>query len=479
MRSSDRTDIFSSIRKQDVAPLVSTLPRIDISLVEIKNRTRKDLGDINSLAFSIKSLRLLQPIVINQKNQLIDGQRRIEACKRLGETHIPFHRVDLESIILGEFDANVCRKEFTTSERVAIAKEIEKLVRDSSRAVGRPRSSTELSTTDAMNMRPSSDKGNYNDCTISNNNAVNLTRFPGRFTGRVLDNIARSLGVSRNTLEKEKKIVQAAEQDPVAFEDLREMIDQKKIRIDKAYRQIEKIQRKQAFEAAALSNISINSSSSLHRNCILFHEDFRSSVIHENIPDRSVDLIFTDPPYGAEYIPLYKDLAHLAARKLKMNTSIITYVGNYALPTIISIFESAGLKYWWTVKVDLKGPFARFFPRRVSIMWKPMLWFVNGDKLDSIDFMSDGISSSTPPKIIHEWQQSPVEAKHVISRVTVKNQLVLDPMMGSGTTGVAALQLGRRFIGVELEPDRFRIASARLTDNDNAHNISVMGSCSS
>jgi DNA modification methylase len=43
-------------------------------------------------------------------------------------------------------------------------------------------------------------------------------------------------------------------------------------------------------------------------------------------------------------------------------------------------------------------------------------------------------------------------------------QLVLDPFMGSGTTGVAAVQMGRSFIGIEREPKYFDIACKRIED---------------
>ena len=46
----------------------------------------------------------------------------------------------------------------------------------------------------------------------------------------------------------------------------------------------------------------------------------------------------------------------------------------------------------------------------------------------------------------------------------VKAQTILDPFMGSGTTGVAAIQLGRRFIGVEIDPTYYAIARQRLLD---------------
>ena len=42
-------------------------------------------------------------------------------------------------------------------------------------------------------------------------------------------------------------------------------------------------------------------------------------------------------------------------------------------------------------------------------------------------------------------------------------QTILDPFMGSGTTGVAAVKLGRRFIGIEIEPRYYDIARRRIT----------------
>ena len=50
-----------------------------------------------------------------------------------------------------------------------------------------------------------------------------------------------------------------------------------------------------------------------------------------------------------------------------------------------------------------------------------------------------------------------------ICDATVSDSWVLDPFMGSGTTGVACMQLGRRFIGVEIEPKYFDIAVKRIT----------------
>src|SRR5918996_1948926 len=122
-----------------------TSKTMPIDSLIINDRIRKDLGNINSLAESISSVGLLQPVVINEKNELIDGQRRIKACMQLGLTEIPFYRVNLEQIVIGEFHANSNRKDFTTSERVAISNAIEDYMRKHSKGVGRPTRMIELS----------------------------------------------------------------------------------------------------------------------------------------------------------------------------------------------------------------------------------------------------------------------------------------------------------------------------------------------
>ncbi|MEA3496620.1 MAG: site-specific DNA-methyltransferase, partial [Bacteroidota bacterium] len=51
---------------------------------------------------------------------------------------------------------------------------------------------------------------------------------------------------------------------------------------------------------------------------------------------------------------------------------------------------------------------------------------------------------------------------HLIKLISFEGQIVLDPFMGSGSTGVACLKLKRNFIGYELEKDYFEIANIRL-----------------
>jgi DNA modification methylase len=52
--------------------------------------------------------------------------------------------------------------------------------------------------------------------------------------------------------------------------------------------------------------------------------------------------------------------------------------------------------------------------------------------------------------------------EYLINMVTREGQIVLDPFAGSGTTLIAAKKLGRKYIGIELEPEYVKIAEARL-----------------
>lgn len=102
----------------------------DLSLSRIKTggRHRKDFGDIASLAASIEQLGLLQPIGVvldDPDYRLVFGQRRLLAYQYLGRTHIPARAIDVPAIVLAEHAENEIRKDFTVSERVAIAKAVE------------------------------------------------------------------------------------------------------------------------------------------------------------------------------------------------------------------------------------------------------------------------------------------------------------------------------------------------------------------
>jgi ParB family chromosome partitioning protein len=100
--------------------LGSGMKELAIKKIRVRDRFRKDLGDIDSLAASIDEVGLLHPIVVRPDGRLIAGERRLAACKELGWTSVPVTFVDLKEVIRGEFAENAHRKNFLPAEIDAI-----------------------------------------------------------------------------------------------------------------------------------------------------------------------------------------------------------------------------------------------------------------------------------------------------------------------------------------------------------------------
>lgn len=178
------------------------------------------------------------------------------------------------------------------------------------------------------------------------------------------------------------------------------------------------------------------------------------------IADCSVDLIFTDPPYPEESLPLWRDLGAFAARVLKPDGLLLAYTGAMYLPQILNMLGE-NLDYWWTGSIVLDGPHSRVYARRIAQGSKPLLFYVpRGGKPRA--WFEDTYRSEGEQKESHDWQQSIGAAIHYIEKLTDSGDLVVDPFLGGGTTGVAAVQTGRAFIGFEIDKAAFVEASERI-----------------
>jgi ParB family chromosome partitioning protein len=404
-----------------------TLP---ISDIVIENRYRKEFGDIEELANDINKTGLIVSITvkkdpITRKYILVDGQRRILAAQRLGWTEIDCYIIDLKEIVFGEYSANTFRKDFVPSEAVRIKKAIEPY--EKQKAIER----------ELAGKKPSG-------------------KIP---QGKTRDIVAKQVGFGERTLKKAEEIVDAADQDSKYQIYVDEMDSGKPIH--KVHKKYKKDQKKEELKSIK-TNIELPPES-----CKLFCNDF-TKIDSETIPDNSIDLIFTDPPYGEQYLYIYEDLARLAVRVLKPGGSLVFYSGHIILDEVFNIFSrhKIDLKYWWTLAVKHNGAKQRVHTRSVFAEWKPLIWYSKGQKPTNIlDTMFDHIESSSPDKSSHEWAQSQEEPEHIIRYLTVENQIVLDPMMGSGTTGIAALKLNRKFIGIEIDQERFEIGRNKIASS--------------
>jgi ParB family chromosome partitioning protein len=208
---------------------------VDVSFIKVGDRRRKDMGDLESLAASIRDVGLLHPLVVTPDYRLIVGGRRLAALKLLGRKKIPVSVVDNLSdtmaLMQAERDENTCRKDFSLSEAVAMGKALKAMERPKTKArmpqaVGGPQGAKKVST----------------------------EKFSTE-NGRTLDKVSEAVGMSRITYQRTKVIVEAAEESP----DLQPLVDEMdaKGKVNGAYRKMKdaKDKAERTKQAAGMTKI--------------------------------------------------------------------------------------------------------------------------------------------------------------------------------------------------------------------------------
>jgi site-specific DNA-methyltransferase (adenine-specific) len=263
-------------------------------------------------------------------------------------------------------------------------------------------------------------------------------------TGAIDDGTGESIPVSAATLTHVKAAV---------VEETYERLQRQSAYINE--KQSRKQQGKQEREIAR-SAIPVTLSGPLWQ---LFSGDLREQMTR--LDANSIDAIITDPPYPAEYLPLYGALAQEAARVLKPGASLLVMCGQSYLPQIMSLMETCLTYHWTLAYMTPGGQSPQIWPRKVNTFWKPILWYVKGDYAG--DWHGDVIKSERNEKDAHHWQQSISGMSEMVHKFTLPDQLILDPFCGSGTTGVACVTQARRFIGIDIDESALQSARERLT----------------
>lgn len=193
--------------------------------------------------------------------------------------------------------------------------------------------------------------------------------------------------------------------------------------------------------------------------------DFRK--VAKTIPDASVDMIFTDPPWDRKALDeMYGDLGQVALDKLIEGGSMLVYAGHAMVDDAIKLIEREGLNFYWLcAEFRPEGPHNRRSRSGFIVTFIPILWFVKGaERYDTSVFVKDSVSTPKPDKKAHAWQQSVECANYYIEKLSHKNGLVFDPFCGGGTTAVAAKHLGRKWLTCDTDKESATIARGRILD---------------
>ena len=221
----------------------------------------------------------------------------------------------------------------------------------------------------------------------------------------------------------------------------------------------------------------------------------------KEIPDGSVDMVLTDPPYGTtackwdSIIPL-EPMWEQLKRVVKPNGAIVMTASQpFTSKLVMSNLDAFKLEWVWEKSKATGHALCKKRPLKAH---ESILVFSYGveaynpqmtdgkpyksklGKKESQEFStgnhrndSDGkryprsvqyfkTSESERNYYRHPTQKPVALMEYLISTYTNVNQTVLDFTMGSGTTGVACVKTSRNFIGIELDPDYFEIAKQRI-----------------
>ena len=179
-----------------------------------------------------------------------------------------------------------------------------------------------------------------------------------------------------------------------------------------------------------------------------------------------VDACITDPQYGGgiDYANgLTDDEGHVKSVSIPAISMCIEHADRVAL--------TPGIKNMWLWRRPTHcGSF--YYPSGAGCnawgftCWQPIFYYGSdpylkegkGSRPDSFEATMRAEENGHPcPKPIDQMIK-------LVDRVSFRGHTILDPFMGSGTTGVACMNLGRKFIGIEIEPKYFDIACRRIED---------------
>ena len=198
-----------------------------------------------------------------------------------------------------------------------------------------------------------------------------------------------------------------------------------------------------------------------------YYQDSYATIYHGDCLDimpqlEPVDSIVVDPPYPIEFIPKYKAWFTACDMILKEGGTFFGMFGQYKLPEVFKSFPD-NWEYLWCGCFEQRQMATSIWPRGISSAWKPLLIYGKGFKRFT-PWKYDTITAKQgyiKPKYGHKWGQDEFQFMTLIDRFEITG-ILCDPLMGKGTTLVAAKQLRRKAIGIEIEERYCEIAVKRL-----------------
>jgi len=186
-----------------------------------------------------------------------------------------------------------------------------------------------------------------------------------------------------------------------------------------------------------------------------------AKILAKEIPDESVDLIFTDPVY--DRIEDYEWLAKTAKRVLKTKGNCLVFCGH---PQQIEVGAAMlpFLEPRLVLSTFMCPPYPRLFGFHCHVNASPLLWFSKGKGVPHRWITLQYSSSYHYKNRNHQWGKNFAVCYHWLSCFTNGNNAVLDLFAGGGTILSAAKMLGCNYLAFEINPETAELARQQVAN---------------
>ena len=420
------------------------------------DRSRKEFPHLDALIDSIRRLGLLHPLVVTKREDgrytLNAGECRLKAVILLGWTEVPvtfWHNLTRYQQLEIELEENLKRRNPNWSEEVEQLRKLDELKREILGA------------------------------------AMQGAGGEGWTTAKTAEVVGQAIGPVREKIAFAKLLRERP--------DLKEKV--KGLPLNVAMRQVKQISEAERVERLHKGGMLVMKKELLHGDC---------RELIKGIPDESVDLVLTDPPFG---IPILEELESVGRGDSMSFTAITKHSDNASVEEIKSILGALMPELRRVLKPG--GHVYMFFAmehyeyiRSTMGLFElvanpvPLIWFKGRSTAPFMGYdyaacYEPIMFAYKPPRtrrltspcksVLTEYEpihakdkQHPFEKplkllKYFIKQSTMLGQVVLDPFAGSGSTLVAARDVGRSGIGFELDKEHFLKAQARLITKEENH----------
>lgn len=409
--------------------------KVKISDIKVGDRVRRDYGDIEGLAVDIQRHGLYHPIILDEDNNLMMGERRLRAHKALGMDEIEVKKVkDLDDLTKKEMEIeeNLRRKDFTWQEEIQAKKEVNDIKRKL-----------------------------YGDA------------VKGHGGGWSFEDTAKSLGESVGSTHQAIKLAEAI----LEFPELAK--EKNKSTAWRKYLRLKEMQLTGAL-AEKVKDVKIG-------ECLVNGD---SSIELKKLESNSIDLILTDPPFaiGLDKLDkmadawadkIYDDEKYGVLdtlekvltecyRVLKDDRHIYVFFDARHQHSVLTLMRRVGFAVnpvpcsWNKQATGMGGS-----PYSYSSSYEPILFGMKGRRPLTTPGKANvfTVPRIPPGKKIHPTQKPSSLLRMMIEQSSLPGELVADPYAGSGSTLVSSIEVGRRCWGCEKDKDKFNAASIFINDS--------------